>query len=305
MSSLDKDIYIVIPVHNRKEITLGCLNNLERVGVLEKYSVVVVDDGSTDGTGDAIATKFPSILLLKGTGDLWWTGAIKLGMEYAYQRAASHIFWLNDDCYPTADVFESIAQYCDEHTAIVGAQGYKSDSPQEITFGGKVKTWKGFRLIRNLNNEVRACDLLSGNLVCIPRQIITTIGYPDPMVAPHYGGDSLYLVRAKKAGFDLFIDARHTIYDAGDQGSRLYPTDWLAAEGEALHLIRLVLTPQSGLSWRIWLRLNWETYGYWGLAMFAKKYLSIILLTLIRLLPLFRRDRSIFAAAGESSEHVT
>lgn len=304
MSSFEKNIYLIIPVHNRKEITLGCLDNLERVGVLKKYSVVVVDDGSTDGTGEEIITKFPSILLLKGTGNLWWTGAIKLGMEYAYQRAGSHIFWLNDDCCLTADVFESIAQYCSEHTAIVGAQGYRVDSPQEITFGGKVKTWKGFRLIKGLNNHVTSCDLLSGNLVCIPRQVITSIGYPDPIIAPHYGGDSLYLIRAKKAGFDLFIDARHTIYDTGAQGSRLYPTNWLV-EGEALHLIRLALTPQSGLSWRIWLQLNWQAYGCWGLAMFSKKYLSIVLLTLIRLLPLSRCDRSISAAAGESSKHVT
>lgn len=304
MSSSEKNIYLIIPVHNRKEITLGCLDNLERVGVLKKYSVVVVDDGSTDGTGEEITTKFPSILLLKGTGNLWWTGAIKLGMEYAYQRAASHIFWLNDDCCLTVDVFESIAQYCNEHTAIVGAQGYKVDSPQEITFGGKVKTWKGFRLIKNLNNQIASCDLLSGNLVCIPRQVITSIGYPDPVIAPHYGGDSLYLIRAKKAGFDLFIDARNTIYDMGAQGSRLYPTNWLA-EGEALHLIRLALTPQSGLSWRIWLKLNWEVYGCWGLVMFAKKYLSIVLLTLIRLLPLSCRDRSISDTTGESSKHVT
>jgi|YNPMSStandDraft_2_1061718.scaffolds.fasta_scaffold131259_1 GT2 family glycosyltransferase len=40
--------FIIIPVHNRKSITLKCLDNLEKNGDLARFRVVVVDDGSTD-----------------------------------------------------------------------------------------------------------------------------------------------------------------------------------------------------------------------------------------------------------------
>ena len=55
MIGMDKEnVYIIIPVHNRKAITLQCLNTLKNNGDLGQYHVVVVDDGSTDGTAEAI-----------------------------------------------------------------------------------------------------------------------------------------------------------------------------------------------------------------------------------------------------------
>jgi GT2 family glycosyltransferase len=54
-------VYILIPVHNRKAITLTCLATLQRHGDLDRYQVVVIDDGSTDGTAEAIQTSFPSL----------------------------------------------------------------------------------------------------------------------------------------------------------------------------------------------------------------------------------------------------
>lgn len=300
-----KDTYIIIPVHNRKEITLDCLSSLEKVGALKKYAVVVVDDGSTDGTEDAISMRFQSILILKGTGDLWWTGAIKLGMEYAYEKGASNIIWLNDDCHLTENVFEPIVQYCLMHKVIMGVQGHKPDLPTNITFGGKVKTWKGFRLLNIAHQQIKTCDLLSGNLVCIPRKVIELVGYPDSVATPHYGGDSLYLLKAKKAGFDLFINTWHTVLDQGAQESWLYPINWLTTEGDPFQLIRLALTPQSGLNWNVWLRLNWEAYGLWGLIMFAKKYLSIILLTVLRFLPLSLRKSLVVIASPKLIRDVT
>ena len=43
----NKSIYIIIPVHNRKTLTLDCLENLKTNGDLQKYHVIVVDDGSS------------------------------------------------------------------------------------------------------------------------------------------------------------------------------------------------------------------------------------------------------------------
>jgi hypothetical protein len=57
-------------------------------------------------------------------------------------------------------------------------------------------------------------------------------------------------------------------------------------KGKALDILKLVFVPQSGLSWRIWLNINWQAYGVWGIVMFCKKYLSILLITALRFLPL-------------------
>ena len=72
-------IYIVIPVFNRREETLRCLDSL----VTQTYTnfiVIVVDDGSTDGVGDAVQAGYPDTIVLKGDGNLWWAGATNLGV---------------------------------------------------------------------------------------------------------------------------------------------------------------------------------------------------------------------------------
>jgi GT2 family glycosyltransferase len=72
----NKSIYIIIPVHNRKALTLACLENLRTNGDLQKYQVIVVDDGSSDRTAEEVAENYPEVNILKGNGNLWWTGAI-------------------------------------------------------------------------------------------------------------------------------------------------------------------------------------------------------------------------------------
>ena len=102
-------VYLVIPVHNRREMTLGCLECLEMDGVLAWAKVIVVDDGSTDGTGAAVRERFPTVVVLDGNGNLWWTGGIVMGMKEAMRRAARAIVWLNDDCRPKPGTMELLA----------------------------------------------------------------------------------------------------------------------------------------------------------------------------------------------------
>jgi glycosyltransferase involved in cell wall biosynthesis len=279
---LHNSVSILIPVHNRKSITLKCLQTLQQNGSSERYRIIVIDDGSTDGTASAIQGFYPNITLLQGNGNLWWTGAISKGMQYAYDQGAKFIIWLNDDCELTPETLKSLVQFCQDHPkAIAGAQGFAKNDPQALTFGGKRKTWQGYRYLKVDNLQILPCDLLSGNIVCLPRAVIDEIGYPDTRITPHYGGDSLYLVRAKKAGFQLYIDARYPAWSLPGE-PRLYPTHWLTCEGEPNRLIKLVFNPKSGLSWRVWLHFNWEAYSVWGLVMFFKKYTSILLITLLR-----------------------
>jgi GT2 family glycosyltransferase len=57
----NKSIYIIIPVHNRKALTLACLKNLKTNGGLQKYHVIVIDDGSSDRTTKKFAENYPEV----------------------------------------------------------------------------------------------------------------------------------------------------------------------------------------------------------------------------------------------------
>src|SRR6185295_5128576 len=90
-------IYIVIPVHNRKTFTRDCLRSLENQTVANHHRIIIVDDGSQDGTDEMLSIEFPDVIVLSGNGNLFWTAAINLGIRHALSLGAEYVLTLNND----------------------------------------------------------------------------------------------------------------------------------------------------------------------------------------------------------------
>lgn len=200
-------IFIIIPVYNRKNITLKCIGILKENGDLDKYHVIVVDDGSTDGTSEALNSLYPDIIILRGNGNLWWTGSIRMGMEYAYKHNANFIILLNDDCYPQRNtIYKLLIKAKLNCFSIIGVQcldpdTYKPNYGGIITKNNRIEFTNEFE---NLSSEIE-CDGLNGNLLCIPSNVIDVIGYPDSVNFPHHFGDFIYTNLAKKNNYKLIL----------------------------------------------------------------------------------------------------
>lgn len=200
----NEKIFILIPVNNRRETTLSCLRSLHTDAVLANWqdlSIVMIDDGSTDGTELAVKSEFPAVKVLLGNGDLWWTGAITKGMEYAIKQQCAGIFWLNDDCPPTPDSLVKMhLTSLNYDNAIIGASCYISKT------GGLQPTGaRGRTRIAAQPGELLSVDEMSGHCVYIPRVVIDKIGFPDVRHFPHYHGDSNYVLRATRNGFKAYL----------------------------------------------------------------------------------------------------
>lgn len=272
-------VFILIPVHNRQATTLACLNILETNGDLARYNVVVIDDGSTDGTAEAIAQTYPSVKVLPGNGQLWWTGAIKQGMQYAYENGATHIVWLNDDTLPLAGTIPLLVQACSpDSRSIVAAQCYSSYDFNTPTYGGQLKKALSLQPIFVPAGDRKECDCISGNLVCIPRSAINAIGYPDPQRLPQSFADVVYTWRAKNAGYHLKVlgDAKAVC----EQNP--YEQGWLLDPNPIIKQWQRMVTPKSILYPPAYWNYCVNFYGLSAPIPFVRIYIKLLLISLAR-----------------------
>ena len=104
---------IIIPVYNPPDDFLETLSALQADGL--KGSVIVVDDGSTNGMSRKIHDRFPGVEILTGDGNLWWAGGMRMGMARALEHEADVICWLNHDCIPEPGTIAALAEEASKH----------------------------------------------------------------------------------------------------------------------------------------------------------------------------------------------
>ena len=95
---------VVIPVRNHWELTRRCLELLESQGA--SHSVVVVDNGSEDGTPVNIAASFPDVQVIELGANLGFSRACNRGVESGRSEI---VVLLNNDVEPRADFLEHLA----------------------------------------------------------------------------------------------------------------------------------------------------------------------------------------------------
>ena len=191
---------ILLTVHNRQSQTLKCLEvcyeQIEELKGKYGFTVYLTDDGSTDGTSEAVLEKFPDTVIIRGDGSLFWNH----GMIRAWEEAAKGDFdfyiWLNDDTVMLPGALNTLLEnsYYLRHKAIVA--GTAADSEGKLSYGGRTR--KG-RIITPDETIPVPCDTFNGNLVLVPRFAFKALGTMDPRYS-HSFGDYDYGIRADKAG---------------------------------------------------------------------------------------------------------
>lgn len=272
----DSSVYILIPVHNRKTTTIQCLTHLAVQGDLEKFQIVVIDDGSTDDTAAAIQATYSSVTVLQGNGNLWWTGAIKLGMEYAYAQGADFFIWLNDDTLPEPGAIATLVSKCAHNSpCAVAAQCYDNAFP---TYGGQRKEGLSHSPLLPPKGGDAHCDSLSGNLTCIPRAAVERIGYPPAEKLPHYQGDTVYTWQLKQAGFQIIVTDQARAFCQKNPGS----PSWLMADTSIGELWKSLGSPKSPFYapgfWHFCIAL----WGPLGMLVFIRPYFRLALISLLK-----------------------
>ncbi len=208
-------IAVLLTCYNRKANTIACLERLLRNTLPENYTLAVflVDDGSTDGTTQAVNQHYPQVTVIKGSGHLYWNGGMQLAWENALQHNADFFLWLNDDVELKENSLETLlftyqsVRTDSSNPVIIG--NLCDEKTGELTYGGCVVD-KGLFHFRSrklpVSDTVTACDTINGNVVLIPKSTVDRIGTLNKNFT-HAMGDFDYGLRCTAVGIPIFSTA--------------------------------------------------------------------------------------------------
>jgi GT2 family glycosyltransferase len=212
------ELAVIIPVHNGREYTAHCLEGLRALAGPPRM-VVVVDDGSSDGTSGFLQKDHPDVHVVPGTGDLWWSGAVDLGCRYAIDKGASRLVLLNNDNLElSSNLLVELGRMLDVYGGVAGAvvvEDRPSGRREVVAAGGRLN-WQGRGIeLRDggskepVEYRVRAedadCDWLPGAALAFGRDVFLRINGFDRHRFPQYRGDVDFTTRASRAGYNCVV----------------------------------------------------------------------------------------------------
>jgi GT2 family glycosyltransferase len=203
------NIAVLLTCHNRREKTVNCLRSLYNclVPANHEFNVFLVDDGSTDGTSEAVKKEFSEVNVIQGNGQLYWNRGMHLAWETAAKAESfDYYLWLNDDVELFPDSIIDLLEALNGKNAIICGT-MRSKNQAIPTYGGRI--FKGNLLVPN--GTPQFCNAINGNLVLVPANVYKIIGNLDPLF-PHTMGDFDYGFRAKKKGISSYIASNYSGY---------------------------------------------------------------------------------------------
>ena len=207
-SPLPPKVSIVILNWNNAPDTLECLASVAKLRY-ENYGVVVVDNGSTDGSVAAIRDQYPGVAILENSENLGYAEGNNVGIQYALEMGADYVFVLNDDALVDPDTLSGLVAAATAHpdAGFLGPKVYHRENPQLIQSAGGMfnKYWESRyrgmdQVERGQFEELMDVDFVCGCAVLASRQVIEQIGLLDPRFFL-YREDVDWCYRATRAGF--------------------------------------------------------------------------------------------------------
>lgn len=233
----NKKLAIVIPVFNRKQITIDCLANLEK-NDFQDYKVFVCDSGSNDGTQEAVLN-FEKVELVHVGSHAWWSAAVNQGVLKALGEGFESYLILNDDIsFQNNLINQLLSKHSQYPNYIISPI---QESPTGLFMGtiysGLFKKPTNLT-IDDFTDDDQVVDTTNGCCLLIPRLVFEKVGLFNENQCPHLYGDTEFQLRAKQNRFYNVVCKNIVIVQnyPTDYFKRVNPKNLFTFNGSPLHI---------------------------------------------------------------------
>jgi GT2 family glycosyltransferase len=199
-------IYVLAPVHNRRGLTerfVRCL--VEQTD--QEFHLVVVDDGSQDGTAEMVTSIIPTATIIRGTGRWWWAGSLQHARQWLLRqpsRPGDLVLIANDDTTFEPDFLAAARSALqDSHRTLLLAQPTGLQAGESTGLGTQVD-WHKLSFKPAFRQEDIDCFATRG--LFLRRRDFVDLGGFHTILLPHYLSDYEYTIRAARRGYVLRTD---------------------------------------------------------------------------------------------------
>lgn len=206
--------YPIVLSWNGREDTESCLDALAKV-TEPLIRVVCVDNGSTDGSVEAVRDRHPEAHLIENGRNLGFSGGCNAGIRWALGQGAEWIVLVNNDVEVAPDSIAGFAAAADGHpgAGVMSGKIYLADRPDRIWYAGqRFLAWLGYSGRHRGEghrdaaryDRIRPTDRATGALMAVSRAAIEEIGLLDEDLFA-YVEDVDWSLRARAAGFEVLF----------------------------------------------------------------------------------------------------
>ena len=205
-------IYILLPVYNRREITRDFIDCLE-AQTWQHYHLVLIDDGSTDGTEQMVRERVEDLTVIRGNGDWWWAGSLQQGFNFLKKRGLSHddyVLIINDDVVLGKEFLAKGISILDKNKqTLLLAQVQEGENSPPLETGVHVDLKKHTFHYASSSEDI---NCLSTKGLFLKWRDFVDIGGFHPIILPHYLSDYEFTIRAYKKGYRLLTTPEVTLF---------------------------------------------------------------------------------------------
>lgn len=221
-------VSIVIPVVSELELTLGCLEAI-RKHTPEAHEVIVVDNGSQDGTGPALAV-LPSLMVVRNERNLGFAGGVNRGIRAA---RGSEIVLLNNDTLVTPGWLGEMkgALQSGPRVGLVGATSNFVGGGQQIEVDyARPEDSEAFGAGWNqrFTGRYQPMTMLTGLCLLVKREVLDVIGLFDERFLLGNFEDNDLCLRARLANYDLKLAVGAFVHHYGSRTFKALGVDYMA-----------------------------------------------------------------------------